>query len=160
LLRDLDGLEGFVAADQTLPCAASHAGRSCERNAAKLWVAWWRRVPWAYAAAQAFAHVAVRRRPLLELLTRERCADAARTLVFLFGSTGVPGYVWCVAKRWSPGGRGMRFPGLLAASGVGAAATLLLPLAKSVRLVTGFYVGAAVALAWSQMRLRASFSAA
>ena len=82
------------------------------------------------------------------------CAETARTLLFFFGSTGVPGYVWCLTKQASSSGRGTRVPGLIVASGVGAAATLVVPLKKSVSLVTSFYMGSAIALAWSQMRER------
>ena len=157
LLRRVD-MEAFVEADQTQPCKMSHPHVSCGDNAKRLWSVWWRRVPTAYVAVQFLLHAVARRRSLSSFFSASQLGDMIRTVLFFFGSTGLPGYVWCLTKQWSPDGRGTRFPGLLVTSAVGALATLFVRSEKSVSLVTSLYVGSALALVWSQLRRRSATS--
>ena len=107
------GMQDFVDADQTLPCAVSHRGRSCERNALHLWAAWWG----TFLPAGAAARLATGRAPLDGGLLRQ--------LAFLFCSSGVPGYVFCLTKKVN--GRGTR-AGLLASAATAAALASALPM--------------------------------
>lgn len=155
LFRRLD-MEYFIKADQTLPCSVSHPGISCHENAGSLWAKWWQRVPAAYIMAQFFFH-AVSLRPMEAFLKPSRFTSIGRSLLFLFISTGVPGYVWCLSKtphKMQGANRAARMPGLFAASSCGALATLIVPLDRSVSFVSSFYIGSALAILWSQLQSR------
>ena len=126
------GMQDFVEADQILPCAASHHGCSCERNALNLWTTWWR----TFLPAGIATRMATGRAPLSGKLFYQ--------LAFLFCSSGVPGYVFCLTKKAT--GRGTR-AGVFVSAAMASVLASLLPIAprSRERTVCSMWVGAGLA---------------
>ena len=76
---------------------------------------------------------------------RSWCFSAARQLLFFFGSTGLPGYIFCLYKlHLSPDGTGDR-RGLVLAAATGAASITMLPRKAAGRIVHNFLTSSLLA---------------
>eukprot|EP00656_Telonema_subtile_P047449 TRINITY_DN54505_c0_g1_i1.p2 TRINITY_DN54505_c0_g1~~TRINITY_DN54505_c0_g1_i1.p2 ORF type:complete len:156 (-),score=15.14 TRINITY_DN54505_c0_g1_i1:25-492(-) len=87
------GVQEYVLNDQRQPCSLSHPGVSCSLNAARMYRKFWlrmvpvvclSRVLWAAATGKTI-----------------RVVPTLRYMLFLFLSSGVPGYVYCLLKPYT-----------------------------------------------------------
>jgi hypothetical protein len=152
LLRQL-GLEGYIARDQTRVCTLSHPNQSCSENAKLLYRTWWKTIPPIMLLSTTLFSLA-RGARLDSVISARRFAEFFRSLVFFFGSTGVPGYVFCLSKNswFNETGTGDR-AGLTLATAVGTATSVaVMPTKSLVRVLNGLLTTSALALLLSLTR--------
>jgi len=128
------GTEQFVLADQCRPCVESHPEIDCHRNAFQLCVGWWQRVLPMLMGTQLLFHVmqrgTVRGFAILKVL---------KLALFFFGSSGFPGYLFCLTKKLHPCGHGTR-KGSVTVALIGALSLTILDVRTATRLVNSLYV--------------------
>ena len=128
------GVLHFVLAKQNLPCEKSHPGRSCSQNARELYLMWWIRIFPLLLCVQVCLHAAYHKGSLATF----SLPKVLRLACFLFCSSGIPGYFFCLSKKLHPYGSGSR-AGALGAAIVGSLSVVWLPIHEGIRVVTALW---------------------
>ena len=126
------GVDNFVLNNQRLPCVLSHPGTTCTANAAQLYKSFWCKI----------VPPVVLSRVIWAAITRTKLSPLStlRWMVFIFLSTGLPGYVFCLLKKiLSREGAGTN-ANVLMTSFVGSLALGVLPRQQWAAVVTRSYV--------------------
>lgn len=157
----LAGAADFVERDQRLPCCLSHPGESCCAVSWRLSTSWWTRlapyvVLFRTALLMATAMLGSRKVPAFWGGLR----STVRYTLFLFGASGVPGFVFCLTKKLSGEGHPI---GVTVSAAVASGSLLLLPPPDRRGIVTkigststaaAVVVLASQVVAWIRVRVR------
>ena len=152
IVRFVERIDPDLMKDQIEPCDVSHPGEDCSTHAQRLFLAWWQKMLTVAVVGKSIVYVLrtlMASRKNKSILPNGRdlmqgTLDTARLLLFIFGSSGLPGAAFCLTKKLNvPTKRGTR-AGMVLCSLLGSMSVFVLNIEDAARMVHSTWVSAIV----------------
>ena len=152
IVKFVEKIDPDLMKDQIEPCVVSHPGEDCSTHARRLFLAWWMRILPVTVVGKSIVYVLrtlIVSRKIKSILPNGRdlmqsILDTTRLLLFIFGSSGLPGAAFCLTKKLNiPTRRGTR-AGMVLCSLVGSMSVFVLNIEDAARMVHSTWVSAVV----------------